>query len=134
MEAARMICRSILIVEDDKAIRESLAVLLVYEGYQVFSACNGQDGLDLLKKIPSPCLVLLDFMMPIMNGQEFIEAKMHDDAIASIPVIVVSAYEDRATKLKSSGFVKKPIDFESLLRFVKQYCDPAEQATLSRDV
>ena len=125
LDRAQTLCRSILVVEDEKTIRESLVALLENEGYTVYSASNGKNGLEALKSMPRPCLILLDFMMPIMNGQEFLENKLHDEAIASIPVVVVSAYEDEARTLKSSAFIKKPIDFDALLKFVNLFCGSA---------
>lgn len=120
--ARRTTCVSILVVEDEADIRETIAALLEEDGYHVVTAANGLEGLERLRTIPRPCLVLLDFMMPVMNGQEFLALKHANDAIAAIPVVVVSAYEERARSLEASGFVKKPIDLESLLSFVRRFC------------
>lgn len=119
----RMRCRSILIVEDEPSIRENLQALLELEGYPVYAASNGSEGLSVLRKMPRPCLVLLDLFMPVMNGTEFLEAKSHEDAIASIPVCVVSGVAERPRHLLTvSAFIKKPIEFDGLLKFVKNYC------------
>lgn len=120
-----MTCRSILIVEDEESIRENLKDLLDLEGYEVFTASNGEEGLDVLRTMPRPCLVLLDLLMPIMNGTEFLEAKYHEDSIASIPVCVVSGVADKPRVAGVTAFVKKPIEFDAFLKFVKNYCgDP----------
>jgi CheY-like chemotaxis protein len=64
----KLSCQSILIVEDEKDIRESLKMLLELEGYSVFTAKDGKEGLEILKNLESPCLILLDLLMPVMNG------------------------------------------------------------------
>jgi CheY-like chemotaxis protein len=115
-------CNSILIVEDEKDIRDSLKMLLELEGYSVFTAENGKEGLKILKNLESPCLILLDLLMPVMNGMEFLEAKKHEDAIAQIPVCVVSGVASDPHLKNTAGFIKKPIDLEILLKFIKNYC------------
>lgn len=116
-------CKSVLIVEDDEAIRTILSEVLRDEGFDVFMAENGKDGLKILDTIPRPCLILLDFMMPVMNGREFMEKKQRDDLIAAIPVVLISAFEDRSKAIGAVGFIKKPIEFDGLMRFLKQYCN-----------
>ena len=71
-----------------------------------------------------PCLVLLDLMMPNMNGWEFIEAKRKDDHIATIPVLVTSAVSDRVDPAVVTGIIKKPIEIDVLLEFLKNFCRP----------
>ncbi|MEO5970924.1 MAG: response regulator, partial [Bdellovibrionia bacterium] len=63
-----MLCKCILIIEDEETIRDSLQFFLEFEGYQVYSASNGREGLDILSKLDLPCLILLDLMMPVMDG------------------------------------------------------------------
>ena len=111
-------CNSIIIVEDDEPIRTILKEILVMDGYNVYTAENGKVGLEILHQIPGPCLILLDFMMPVMDGKEFMISKRQDDLIAPIPVILVSAFEDRSKDIGAQGFVKKPIDFDCLFRFL----------------
>lgn len=115
-------CESILIVEDEELIRDNLKALLEFEGYPVHTARNGEEGLRTLRSIPRPLLVLLDLLMPVINGMEFLDAKGHDDTIASIPACVVSGISEKPDDLKTSAFVKKPLDFDLLLKFVRQYC------------
>lgn len=121
-------CHSVLIVEDDESIRTILKEILENEGYEVFTAENGKVGIEVLQKIARPCLILLDFLMPVMNGKEFMEAKRQDDLIAPIPVVLVSAFEDRSKDIGAQGFVKKPIDFDCLLRFLEKYCHRKNEA------
>lgn len=115
-------CNSILIVEDDEAIRECLKETLELEGYRIFAASNGRDALEMLHRIELPCLVLLDLMMPVMNGWEFLEAKRADVALAALPVVVVSAVADKAMDTHVAGIVKKPIELDLLFKVVRQYC------------
>ena len=75
--------------------------------------------------MPKPCLILLDLLMPVMNGMEFLEAKSHEVSIASIPVCIVSAVPKQRDQYPAVGFVKKPIEFDGLLNFIRNYCgDP----------
>jgi CheY-like chemotaxis protein len=117
-------CDSILIVEDEKDIRETLQEVLRLEGYKTFTASNGREALDMLPTIPRPCLILLDLMMPVMNGWEFLqEQRMNGDmTIATIPVVVVSAAGDKAKNTQTAGFIKKPVELDALLDTVKKYC------------
>lgn len=114
--------RTILIIEDDQAIRETLKMFLEIEGYMVCAAANGQEAIALLKRISNPCLILLDLMMPVMDGWDFLKAQKRDITIAPIPVVVVSAVADRVKSVGATGMLKKPIDLECLLKTVKQYC------------
>lgn len=115
-------CKEILIVEDDEAIRTSLRLALELAGFQVTTAANGQEGLEHLKKISRPCLILLDLMMPVMNGWQFAEALQKDMVLAAIPVAIVTAYSDRAKDIQAQAIVKKPIDLGVLMKIVHQYC------------
>jgi len=122
MDEKKTMCQTILIVEDDEGIREALQFTLEIEGYQVFTASNGKEGIEALLKINSPCLILLDLMMPIMNGWEFISEIKLDPKLAQIPVVVVTAFSDRAKNMKVP-ILKKPVDMEALLKLVKDHCD-----------
>jgi CheY-like chemotaxis protein len=115
-------CQSILVVEDDDDIRNLLVEALEAEGYKAEAAVNGKDALDKLGVIPKPCLVLLDMMMPIMNGREFLDTIMQDAYLAPIPVLVVSAVADRTDTKGSVGFLKKPIDLDIILNVVANFC------------
>lgn len=115
-------CRSILIVEDDADIRETLKYALELEGYEVTTAHNGRDGLEQLPKMAKPCLILLDLMMPVMNGWEFANALQDDMVLATIPVIVVTAFADRAGGIPAKGVIKKPIDIDLLFSTAHRYC------------
>jgi two-component system, chemotaxis family, chemotaxis protein CheY len=111
----------VLVVEDDKGIREVLQMALELDGYEVVSAKNGQEALDYLDKGRLPQLILLDLMMPVMNGWEFLERVDESPAYKKLPVIIVSAYCEKARDLKCVAFYEKPMDLDSLLSQIKQY-------------
>lgn len=115
-------CTTILVVEDDDDIRSVIVDLLESEGYQTMAATNGKEALDVLSNSPIPCLVLLDMMMPIMNGREFLDIIMKDSMLAPLPVLIVSAIADATNSKGSIGFLKKPIDIDVVLDVVGQYC------------
>jgi CheY-like chemotaxis protein len=118
--------REILIVDDDASIRESLADVLGDEGYRVQTATNGAEALNLLRAAAEhrPCVILLDLMMPVMNGQEFYAEQQRDPALCSIPVVVISA--DRDLALKVSGihgeFLPKPVRLDTVLDVLGRHC------------
>ncbi len=101
-------------------------MLLELEGYTAYCAANGQEALEQLRKIPQPCLILLDLMMPVMNGWEFVHALDHDSTLATIPVVVVTAFSEKAGGLTTRLIIKKPVDTVILLRVVHQHCGPPE--------
>lgn len=115
--------RSILIVEDDAAIRAMLCRLFDEEGYTVSSAPNGKVALSLLQTQKYPDLILLDLLMPVMNATEFRKIQEMDSNIANIPILVMSGDGDIVIKSLEIGlnrFVKKPIDIDDLLATVEK--------------
>jgi CheY-like chemotaxis protein len=122
---ARLPC-PILIVEDDADLREMMAQLLTLEGFRAATATNGQDALNYLKHGQQPDLILLDLMMPVMDGWEFRKRQTADPAIARVPVVVLSAVDPtRSTDLDAAAILKKPLDFDRLLDLVRLYCREA---------
>ena len=117
---------SILIVDDDRDIRELLALYLRHQGYVVVTARNGYDALTWLQQCGElPELIVLDVMMPVMNGMEFRHAQRQDAALAGIPVAVMSAasnVQDYIPLLAADTYFAKPVDFASLLAAVEHYC------------
>ncbi len=113
----------ILIVEDEMDIRESLKDILEAENYSICTAANGLEALALLQNAAAPKLILLDFLMPLMNGLEFREQQAHLPHLAKIPVILMSADKYIQTKAEQIDvkYVKKPIDLETLLSTIKGY-------------
>ncbi|MGZ3697953.1 MAG: response regulator [Bdellovibrionota bacterium] len=113
--------KSILVIEDDHDTRVSLRLSLEQEGYFVFSAPNGKLGIETLRRIKAPSLILLDLVMPIMNGEEFIQAIENDPELHMIPVVLVSAYPEKAKKLIAKAFISKPVDLKTLLQAVADH-------------
>ena len=115
----------LLLVEDDHDIRETIAEMLIDEGYDVVTASDGREGLERLGSMGPVCLVLLDLMMPIMDGWQMRAAMLADPAIADIPVVVVSGAADLDTAVASmrvAGRLTKPMRGEALLEIVGKYC------------
>lgn len=117
-------CGGILVVDDDPDIRDSLREVLEDEGYDVATVGNGREALDYLKQAsPRPCVILLDLMMPVMDGWQFRRQQVLDAQLADIPVIVVSAAgKERMAGIDADGYLSKPVDLEQLLAQVNQYC------------
>jgi CheY-like chemotaxis protein len=116
---------SILIVDDDRAIREMLLENLADEGYPAFAVGDGLEALEYLRNGQSPCLILLDLMMPRMDGWQFVRAQLGTPAIASIPVLVLSARPDgreQAAELAVAGYLSKPVHFDQLFAAVGRFC------------
>lgn len=123
---------TILVVEDDDAIRESVQYFLEDEGYRVVLASNGLEALEKLEEIQCPCLIILDLFMPVMDGKGFLEKTKNKKVgkIFSIPVVLVSAAppsseEIREVKPMVEAYIKKPVDLDGFLNIVKQFCDNA---------
>ena len=116
----------IMVVEDDETIRDSLIEYLGDKGYQTKGAADGKQALDALASDPvAPCLIVLDLMMPVMDGWTFRAEQMRDPHLAQIPVVVVSAVRDVAKQVKDLGLIaclKKPIDLPKLLAIVSEHC------------
>ena len=115
----------VLVVEDDVEIREAMLDVLADHGYAVAGAVNGRDALEKLEKGPAPSLILLDLMMPVMDGRAFREEQLRMPSLAQIPVVVVSAYHDVAEHsraLNVEGHIKKPIMMDELLQVTRRYC------------
>jgi CheY-like chemotaxis protein len=122
-----MRCPDVVVVEDDPDIRDVIREVLVSEGYVVHAFANGREALDGLKCCPEPCLILLDLMMPVMSGQEFLEARHTvGDRLMAVLVLIVSAFADPAQRADGViGYVKKPVDVDLLLRMIGRYCEGA---------
>jgi CheY-like chemotaxis protein len=113
---------SILIIEDDDGVGMSLAALLRDEGYSVEIATGGRAALARLRRDPLPSLILLDLMMPDMDGVEFRSHQLADARLATIPVVVISARPDiarQARELRIDDYFAKPMNFEELLHVVQ---------------
>jgi CheY-like chemotaxis protein len=116
---------AVLIVEDSADLRDTLADILDYEGYRVAVAANGREALDYLHEAEPPGLVILDLMMPVMNGWEFRAAQLEDPTLAQVPVVILSGANDveqQARLLQAAAYLTKPIDLARLLEMVQRCC------------
>lgn len=120
--------KSILVVDDDEAVREVLKMSIEMEGYPVMTASNGKDALEILSQFPNQGLILLDLMMPVMNGWEFVEEFQKVEKYSKIPIIIISAYSERAQNITAIQEVfPKPMNFNVLLERVKHYYYGAQE-------
>lgn len=121
-----MPCSHIVVIEDDADLRETLKDLLEMEGFRVVTASNGREGMHQIEQTGQPCLILLDLMMPVMNGWEFLEALRREKPapLAQTPVAVVSAAADVADVEQDYGcsVLKKPVSLERLFALAHAHC------------
>jgi len=125
--------RAVLLVEDDPDIREAIGDVLQEEGYTVAMADTGLQALDRLRADPLPDVILLDLMMPIMDGWKFRQEQKQHPAWDAIPVIVLSAVgntQERAESIGASGHLRKPLDIDELLDMLAKVV-PAERSVTS---
>lgn len=118
-------CGKIIIIEDTADIRECFQVALESEGYRVESFSNGRDALAHLRKSPEPCLILLDMMMPIMGGEEFMREFLKFPAtLIPVPVYLCTASgsDQQSKRMGCAGYIKKPLVLEVLFAIAKNYC------------
>jgi CheY-like chemotaxis protein len=109
------------VVDDERDIRTAVAEILTDEGYEVLDASDGAEALDKVRAF-RPQLILLDLMMPGMNGWEFRAAQQGDPdpAVAKVPVIVLSAL-GKTGNVEAEGYLRKPFDLDELLTAVKRH-------------
>ncbi len=107
-----------MVVEDDHLIREAIVEALDEEGFEVIEAANGREALDKLHARRAS-LVLLDLMMPVMDGWQFREAQLHDPELSGIPVVVLSAVKD--DHVSAARHFAKPCDLDELLDTVWEF-------------
>jgi CheY-like chemotaxis protein len=115
----------ILVVEDDAGIRDALVDTLEDEGYRVTAAANGVDAFRHLQHDPRPCLILLDLMMPVMTGWEFLTRIRHQQDLATIPIVILSAVAEFQRGRPSFAdllMLPKPVSVDELLAVVQQTC------------
>jgi CheY-like chemotaxis protein len=116
---------TVFIVEDDVDTREMIGRFLQLEGYDVEIAENGRQALERLDAGARACVILLDLMMPVMDGWEFRRHQVRDEALAKIPVIVFSAAgRERIRQIEADEYLAKPVDLDQLLERISRYCQP----------
>ncbi len=119
------VARRVLIVEDDDNLRDALGHTLADEGWQVEPAGNGAQAMDMIDPANPPSIILLDLMMPVMNGWQFLEQREYRRGLAEIPVVVMSAHLDiprhAAPHLPVAATIRKPIDIAQLLETLEAH-------------
>lgn len=116
--------KTILIIDDDQGIREAVQEFLEMEGFLVKTAVNGEDGLRVLRQM-RPDLILLDLMMPTMNGFEFRERQLAEQIEVDVPLVLMSADSQIEKKQAQAGILdclRKPMDVNELLDKLHKYC------------
>ena len=115
----------ILLVDDDPDLRESLQLVLEQQGYEVILARDGADALAQLRIDPLPRVVLLDLMMPGMNGAEFRQLQLEDPRLRPIPVVLLTgagALAMGAAVIQGALVLRKPFDFDRLFAVLDGFC------------
>lgn len=112
--------KSILVVEDDPVLQGAMKMVLEWEGYRVSCAADGRQALDRLRSDHPPDVILLDWMLPILDGGRFLREQKQDPALAAIPVISVTALEE-ADCPGTAGHIKKPFQPPELLEAIRRH-------------
>jgi two-component system, chemotaxis family, chemotaxis protein CheY len=112
---------TVLLVEDEDDLREMMQEALEFNGFMVVAARDGEEALDALDKIEYPCVVLLDLVMPRMNGWEFFDKMRERPELARVPVVVHSSAPSRAPE-GVTRVLQKPLQLDRLLSVVREYC------------
>src|SRR5690606_20195356 len=111
---------SVLVVDDDDALREAVAEAIEDAGYEVVQASDGREALDKMRQ-KAPCIVLLDLMMPVMDGWEVVSEMDTDPVLASVPICVVSA-QGQLPPPRNVAVLRKPVSVDTLLDAVAEHC------------
>lgn len=114
----------ILVVEDDTDSRVMLATVLTLQNYRVVTASNGEEGIAMARQ-HRPCIILLDLMMPVMDGEEFRAAQLDDPEIRDIPVVLVTASHDGTSRAQNMGAIcciRKPLSLKEVTAHVTAHC------------
>ena len=118
--------RTVMVVEDDADVREAISEVLADCQYTALHAANGAEALQRLRSAEvRPCLILLDVMMPTMDGWQFRAEQKSDPSVSDIPVVVLSAHangSEAAEKMDAVAYLAKPVSLESLVSLVERFC------------
>ena len=120
----------VLVVDDEEDIRSMIRLALELKGYWVVEASDGEDALRQLREGTRPGLILLDLMMPGLNGWDFRDQQLKDPELAEIPVLVFTGdtrITQKVLELGAAGYVKKPVGFHSLQAVVEKHLEPAAE-------
>jgi two-component system response regulator MprA len=117
--------KTVLLVEDDLTLRNSLSGLLEAAGYRPLAAGNGFEAVDLLRHERRPDLILLDLMMPVMNGWAFLKYRNEHPVLSSVPVVVTTGWQEvpgEAEVIGVQGYLRKPLDPKKVIETVRTHC------------
>jgi CheY-like chemotaxis protein len=119
-------CGIVMVVEDDAGIRESISEVLTDHEYVAIEVANGKEAIRRLRMAAEkPCLILLDIMMPVMDGWQFRALQIQDPELNAIPVVVLSAHTnlDEVVKgMHAAAVLRKPVRLATLLVTVERFC------------
>jgi CheY-like chemotaxis protein len=112
----------VVLIDDDDDVRETLRDFVEYLGYQPVVAANGREGLDVIRGLDEPpCVILLDLMMPVMDGWQFLQEVGSDADLSGIPVLISTSAPDRAPS--GTTVLPKPVDLEEFMAALRKLCD-----------
>lgn len=111
----------VLVIEDDLDLRESLVEMLRHSGHRVTEASDGRAGLELLHAMPRPDVVVVDLMMPVMDGVEFLRRVRSEAPLRDLPILVLTA-SNLASPPGATHTLRKPTDLDRMLDEVNRYC------------
>jgi CheY-like chemotaxis protein len=123
----------VLVVDDDSDIRDALCIVLEHNGYRALPASNGEEALARLRADAPIDLILLDMMMPVMDGWGFRRSQPDGPAFVQIPVVVLTGdgrASSKAAAIGAAGYLKKPLDLGDLLEVVGRHCPPDSDGSL----
>src|SRR5262249_54388366 len=118
----RMDRTTVLVIDDDAEIRQALAELLEDEEYQVLLAANGKEALDVIAAGPRPDVILLDVMMPVMDGWHFLSARLKHPELVEVPIIIISAGQEAERDARKVGVfevARKPLHVDDLIQRIE---------------
>lgn len=123
-----MSCQTVVVVERDALIRDTLIEILCEEGYSAHGAKDVPEAQAALAQVPHPCLILADLLSTGMNGSDFLQMRRENDILIQIPVAVMSSVgidpgeKDALQEQGADAYLKKPFDIDLFLRTVRRYC------------
>ena len=115
----------VLVVEDDRDLRDAMVETLRLENYDALGAANGDEALGILRKGRPPQVIFLDLRMPVMDGWEFCRVLQENPTLAEIPIAIVSALREPRRlpeRKRDAGLFQKPVDLDILLGTARSYC------------
>jgi CheY-like chemotaxis protein len=118
---------TVLVINDNEDLTETLGLFFETKGYTVVLASNGLEALDRLETGLRPCVILLDLMMPVMSGSQFRTEQLKHPDYGQIPIVltsVVSELRESAERLGAAGYVRLPGELDRLIELVRSCCGP----------